>query len=118
MSNSRSPSERWREAIKLIGRCPVCNHPYQSEQAKILAKASSASLVHFACSECRSYFVAMAVVMERGLSSVGIVTDLNFADASRLYRARPLTTDEVIDGYQAIEDNRFIQSLLLMRSFV
>ena len=118
MPNSQNPSELWREALKLVNRCPICNHPYQSEQAKVFAKASSASLVHLACSKCQSCFVAMIVVMGQGISSVGIVTDLNFMDASRLYRADPLTADEIIDGFQAIEDKHFIQSLLLMGTFV
>lgn len=118
MPNKQNPSDVWREALKLINRCPICSHPYQSEQAKVFAKAAGASLVHLTCTKCQSYFVAMIVVMGQGLSSVGIVTDLNFADASRLYRAEALTTDEIIDGFQTIEDKHFIQSLLLMGTFV
>lgn len=118
MPNSQNPSELWREALKLINRCPICSHPYQSEQPKVFVKASLASLVHFTCVECQSYFVAMIMVMGKGLSSVGIVTDLSFADASRLYQAESLTTDEIIDGFQVIEDNHFIQSLLLMGTLV
>ncbi|MBI5728883.1 MAG: hypothetical protein HY983_01375 [Candidatus Magasanikbacteria bacterium] len=118
MPNSQNPSELWREALKLINRCPICSHAYQSGQAKIFAKVSSAGLVHLTCSECQSYFVAMIVVLGHGLSSVGIVTDLNFADASRLYRTETLTTDEIIDGFQTIENKHFIQSLLLTGTFV
>ena len=118
MPNSQNPSELWREALKLINRCPICSSLYQPEQAKVFARQAAASLVHLTCSTCQSYFVAMIVVMGHALSSVGIVTDLNFADASRLYRTEPLTTDESIDGYEAIEGSHFIQSLLLMETFV
>ena len=118
MPNIQNPSELWREALKLISRCPICSHHYQSDQAKVFAKASSASLGHLTFSKCQSHFVAMIVVMGQGLSSVGIVTDLNFADASRLYRTEPLTTDEIISGFQAIEGKHFIQSLLLTGTLV
>lgn len=118
MPTTPNKSDQWRAALKLINHCPICNGIYDAAQAKLFARVSAASLVHIICSKCSSNFVAMIVTMGAGMSSVGIVTDLNFADAARLYRAEPLTTDETIEGYKEIENKHFIQSLLLKETFV
>ncbi len=105
--------ESWREALKFINRCPICSSSYKVETAKLFAKTDTASLVHLTCSSCSSYFVAMVIVVGQGLSSVGMVTDLSYDDARRLYAAPALTTDELIEGYTELNKEFFLQSLLL-----
>jgi len=106
-------SESWREALKFINRCPICATSYKEEAARLFAKSETASLVHLTCPNCQSYFVAMIVVVGQGLSSVGMVTDLSFEDARRLYAAPAITTDELIEGYTELNNTFFLQSLLL-----
>ncbi len=97
--------ESWLEALKFIGHCPICNHRYEENRAKLFAKQDAANLVHITCGKCSSNFIAMIVIMGQGLSSVGMVTDLNFNDAKQLYKTAPLTVDEIISGYQFIQKN-------------
>lgn len=108
-------SDSWREALKFINRCPICSESYDTKEAKLFAKNESATLVHLTCLRCASYFVAMILVVGRGVSSVGMVTDLSFTDVSRLYKAGPITTDEIIDGHEFMQKNFFIHSLILNR---
>lgn len=97
--------ESWLEALKFIGNCPICNHRYEVNRAKLFAKHETASLVHIPCSKCSSNFIAMVVVMGQGMSSVGMVSDLSFTDAKQLYKTAPLTVDEIIDGYKFFKKN-------------
>lgn len=57
--------------------------------------------------------MAMILQMGQGLSSVGMITDLSFADTKRLYQASPLTVNEMIAGYQAMQQRTFLNDLLL-----
>lgn len=81
----------------------------------MFAKNDNATLVHLTCHKCKSYFVAMVLVMGQGVSSVGMVTDLSYEDVRRLYRLGPLTTDEIIDAHELLQKNLFIHSLILNR---
>lgn len=106
------PKDSWREALKFINKCPLCGHAYDSEQAQLFATSSAAHLLHLTCGTCRSYFIAMVVAFGQGLSSIGMVTDLSFADARRLYQSEPLSLDDALAGYTELHDTSF-NSLLL-----
>jgi len=97
--------ESWLEALKFIGHCPICNERYEADRAKLFAQRDAANLVHINCGKCASNFIAMIVMMGQGLSSVGMVSDLSFEDAKKLYKTAPITVDEIIDGYQYIYKN-------------
>ena len=109
MLPSKPHFDNWREALKIISRCPICSENYHTDEAKLFAKNETASLVHITCHKCQSSFVAMIVMLGQGLSSVGMVTDLNFADVERLHKVVPLTTDEIIEGYQFMSQAEFIK---------
>ena len=105
-------SSNWREALKFINKCPLCGNAYDAEQTKLFARRQAAHLVHLTCGTCRSYFIAMIVAFGAGVSSVGMVTDLNFTDARRLYQSEPLTLDEALVGYSELHSANF--NLLLL----
>jgi hypothetical protein len=107
--------DSWREALKFINRCPICSSAYNADSAKLFDRNDSASLVHLTCEKCHSYFVAMVLLLGQGVSSVGMVTDLNFEDVKRLHGKKPLTTDEIIDAHEEMQKSLFIHSLILNR---
>ena len=113
MLTPKKSSDSWREALKFINHCPICSKAYNPDNAQLFAKNDSASLVHIACGNCQSSFVAMILMLGQGVSSVGMVTDLSLNDAKRLYRSSPLTVDEAIDGYKLIQDEKHFHSLIL-----
>lgn len=108
----RHNSDAWREALKIISRCPVCSTPYNATDARIFARAEAATLVHIACGSCQSFFVAMVVLLGGGVSSVGMVTDLSYQDIARLHRAESIDTDALIDGYLTIHNPDLLQQLV------
>ncbi len=115
MRNAKNHSESWREALKFISKCPICSTVYDTEKAELFAKNESASLVHITCPSCESSFVAMILMLGHGLSSVGMVTDLNLPDVKRLYQASAITTDETIEGFELFQNNQKFSNLLLNR---
>jgi len=100
--------DNWREALKIISRCPICSENYRTEEAKVFAKNETASLIHITCHNCQSSFVAMVVMLGHGLSSVGMVTDLSYDDVQRLQKALPITTDEMIEAYKQMNQKEFL----------
>lgn len=103
--------EQWREALRIISRCPVCSTTYNAEDARVFARLEAATMVHIVCVSCQSFFMAMVVLLGAGVSSVGMVTDLSFRDIERLHRADPIDTDEMIVGYQSMQDHNFLEKL-------
>lgn len=105
-------SDSWKEALKFINKCPICSAAYEVEQAALFAKNERATLVHITCKDCHSYFIAMIVMMAQGLSSVGMITDLSLKDAERLHKVEPISLDEALQGFKAVQDLQFTTSLL------
>jgi len=104
-ANKKQPST-WQDALKLVGRCPICNAEYAMGSAKLFAKKDSASLVHVNCTKCQSAVMFMIMIMGQGLSSVGMITDLSFEDAKRLYGSEEITLDEALAAYTDIKNNK------------
>lgn len=103
--NKKQPAT-WQDAMKFVGRCPICNAEYPVESAKLFARKDSANMVHINCSKCGSAVMFMIMVIGHGLSSVGMVTDLSFEDAKRLYGADEITLDEALAAYSDIRNNK------------
>jgi len=104
-------AESWREAMKFMARCPVCGKTYDVTKAKLLAQNGGANLVHIICKNCSSAFMAFILTMGNGLSSVGMITDLNFEDVKRLYKTEPLTLDELITVHELIKKDKLLNFL-------
>jgi hypothetical protein len=111
MYTPKPHSDSWREALKFISKCPVCSVAYNTEEARLFAENDHASLVHLTCVSCKSFFVTMILSLGQGLSSVGMVTDLNFEDVKKVHRADPITLDEMLAGYTQIENINFITKI-------
>jgi len=107
MLPSKKQPESWREALKYMGRCPACHKEYPAGQAKVFAREDTVGMVHLTCPECSNSFLAMVVVGNRGISSVGMVTDLTYEDAERVFRSEPVSIDEILEGRELIKQKFF-----------
>lgn len=111
MPVNKSKADSWRKNLKLISHCPVCGRDYKSKAGKLFIKHESAKFVHFTCKHCRSHFMAMVMTMPKGISTVGMLTDLNLKDVQKLYKMLPLTIDETIEGHKAFHHPDFFKNL-------
>ncbi|MCX6781928.1 MAG: hypothetical protein NTW66_02315 [Candidatus Magasanikbacteria bacterium] len=102
----------WQEALKFINKCPVCGVEYVPEKARLFAQNEKANLVHISCKSCHGNFIAMVLVMQGGISTIGMVSDLNFEDAKRLHVLPPVNIDELIEGRKYINNNDLILKIV------
>lgn len=98
----------WREALKFINRCPVCGSVYNTKNARLFASQDSANMIHISCAKCAGNFIAMVVQVGHSLSSMGIVSDLNFSDAEKFCQSEPIKMDEMIEAIRQIKNNNLI----------
>jgi len=109
MLPNNGKDDSWRKTLKFISRCPVCGQDYRSAAGKLFLNESEARFVHFTCDHCRSHFMAMVMMMPKGTSTVGMVTDLSLKDVQKLYKMPPLTVDETIEAHKLINSPDFLK---------
>lgn len=107
MPTPRLQPDSWKQALAFINKCPICSAEYDTDKAELFATHDHAYLVHMTCGTCRSYFVAMIIAVGQGLSSVGIVTDLNIEDAKRLHGSEPISLNEVLEAHAVVQSKKF-----------
>ncbi len=113
MPANNKKADSWRKTLKLISHCPVCGCDYKANAAKLFINKDEARFFHFTCHKCQSHFMAMVMTMLKGMSTVGMVTDLNLKDVQKLYKMQPLTVDETIEGHKTLNRPDFNKLLLV-----
>lgn len=108
MGSKKDRSHSWQDILRVINRCPVCGSVYSEQKAKLFAQREKTQMIHFACESCQGNFIAMVMFMNRGLSTIGLISDLNFEDAKNKFVLPPITLDEVIIYHKDIQNNQII----------
>ncbi|MEI6288533.1 MAG: hypothetical protein WCP18_03065 [bacterium] len=90
------------EAIKLMSHCPVCHYNYNPFEAKVIEENAGAHLLHIKCRRCQSSILAMIMTSNFGISSVGMVTDLDGIEISRLKDLSEVDSDDVLNVYEIL----------------
>ncbi len=106
----KNEPQSWQEILRVISRCPVCGSVYNTQKAKLFAQQEEANMVHFSCESCKGNFIAMVMAFGHGLSTIGLVSDLDFEDARKKFSLPPITVDEIISYHQQINSNNFLNS--------
>lgn len=103
MQNDKEKMDSLKNTLKFISRCPVCSASYKTDTAKLFARNDLYYFVHITCKSCESHFMAMVTFVGKGVSTVGMITDLSYADAERLFTENPITLDEILDNHKIIK---------------
>jgi hypothetical protein len=101
------------DKLKLMRNCPLCKNEYTHETLELVEEGTGTHLVHLTCVQCKNAMLALIVVSKLGMSSVGMLTDLNAPDAKRLYRQTALGEESVLDfhDYLKTRSHEFIHLL-------
>lgn len=91
------------ESLRLVAYCPLCNQRYNPLEAKVIDKEDNAYLIYVRCRKCQGSIVALVLSTGLGVSSTGLVTDLNSEDLIKFKEAQSITIDNVIDLHEALE---------------
>jgi len=100
-----------QEGLKLMNQCPLCKKQYAPDDSSVLKTKQGTHLIHITCPYCRNAVLAMVVVTKVGLSSIGMVTDLNAADVLRLNNLPSLDEEELLHFHSFIKENNLFKVL-------
>ena len=99
------------EGLKNIAYCPVCHYHYNPIQAKVLEEGNGAHLIYVKCSRCQSSILALILAGSFGISSVGLITDLNSYEVSKFCRLPQINSNDVIKVYEKLEFEKSLKRI-------
>ncbi len=103
MSLPPSPHPR---GFATVSRCPLCAAAIDPLEAKVLSETGERTLVHVLCRSCGHAVLALVVLGDSGMFSVGLVTDCSSEDAVRFREAAAVSADDVLAARAALADGR------------
>ena len=100
----------------MISYCPLCEASYNPMEARILDEKEDGHLLHIRCKKCWNSILALVMVSNVGVSSVGLVTDLIFEDVQKFRMATSeVSLDDVLEIHEVLENDtqgEFIDAIL------
>ncbi|MBI5621997.1 hypothetical protein HY933_04000 [Candidatus Falkowbacteria bacterium] len=111
-NSSRRYHPFFDENLKLVSYCPLCDSHYNLLEARILEEQEGASLIYIRCRKCQSSILALIFNNHMGVSSVGLVTDLNPEEVLRYRSAGEVAEDDVLWSYQYLQKIDTVVELL------
>lgn len=106
MAQSLGQSKPIQEGLRLMNQCPLCKRQHTPEAANILLEKNGTHLVHITCPFCQNAVLAVIVVTSMGLSSVGMVTDLQANDVLKLRHSDAISEDELLNFYTLLKNKQ------------
>jgi len=101
------------EGVTLISYCPLCQSSYNPQEARVLGEKEDSHLLHIQCGNCANAIIALVLISSVGVSSVGLVTDLSYHEVNRFKESAPVSTDEVIDVHNMLQNEEEFFALLI-----
>jgi hypothetical protein len=102
-SSSKRNFPFFDENLKLVSYCPLCESNYNLMEARILEENEGGSLIYIKCRNCQSSILAAVLSNPLGVSSVGLVTDLNPEEVLRYRAEADLVENDVLESYQLLQ---------------
>ena len=112
MFSSEEHSDLFKDDLKVMTNCPLCGYYYNPVKAQILEENEEAHLIHITCNKCKASVVAVVLDTAMGLSSIGLVTDLDPEDVLKFKNMPVLSADEVLDIHEEIIKCENIKELI------
>jgi hypothetical protein len=102
------------EGVQIISYCPLCESSYNPQQARVLGETEESHLLHIECGSCSNSLIALVLISSVGVSSVGLLTDLAYEEVHRFAALPSITTDNVIDIHEVLNDEASFFAALVM----
>jgi len=100
------------EEVKLVIYCPFCESDLNPVKAKLIDNKEDLYLVHIQCKKCQGNILAVLMKTAAGINSLGLITDLNSADAFRFKDKERLLADEVLEMVENFKQKNISQVIL------
>lgn len=101
----KGPLSPFQQGLKLVSYCPLCEHKYDVTSAKIIDEREDAQLLHITCNTCSASVLAVILMNHVGVTSVGLVSDLNTHEVLKFKDLKPIADDELLDLHTFLETN-------------
>lgn len=85
-------------APKLLTHCPLCSAQYEECSIKLLGESGTTRTFHLTCQACSHAVLAVILENQHGVSSLGMVTDLEVQDAVRFQDSEPISADDCLNA--------------------
>lgn len=100
------------DMLRLISYCPVCHFHYNPLEARVLEENDAAHLIYIKCQRCKSAIVALIVSNNAGISSVGLITDLDSQEISKFKDGNIVNESDVLSVYSTLRAGRLEKMIL------
>lgn len=112
MKNHKRLPYFFDEDVKLVSYCPVCDIDFKPLKLRIIANKEKVDIIHTQCNKCNSYILSLILKNHQGISSIGVITDLDYQDASKFINKKKLTTDNIINIHKTFNHKKITNILL------
>ena len=93
---------RGQFSLRLIQKCPVCNHDYIEGKIQILEEGDNSFLAYLTCGSCHSSIIVRVVTLPHGLVGNAILTDLSSGEVIKFAEGTVINSDDVLSIYQEL----------------
>lgn len=84
--------------------CDKCGTEYKTDNIEILQKSDYSTIIHFFCANCKASQMA-TFIQPLGISSrMPVNTDLDLKEIQKVVKRPAVSSDEVIDVHEFLED--------------
>ena len=105
--------EPLRSQFMIMKECLACKRQISDESIKIVAEESNSYMLHQTCPHCENALVLVASINDIGVGLVGMISDLTYEDAGRLYNNEPIDEEFLLEAYQILHKISFNKYLNL-----
>jgi len=110
--NSKKDMPAKNPSLKIISNCPVCKAVYYPSEINIIDEKENAHLLHLQCRKCKNNLLVLIVAGQRGINSVGLLTDLQSHETMKFLESHPVCADEVLEAkYLISRPIKFLETI-------
>jgi len=103
---------RGQFSLKLIQKCPVCNHDYIEGKIQILEEVDSSFLAYLTCGHCHSSIIVRVMTLPHGMVGNAILTDLSSEEVGKFAEAEVISSNEVLAVHQEVgKSGEFLEKM-------
>ncbi len=94
-----------QKSLKLVKKCPVCQHNFTQQSAQVVDNSAKAHLVYFYCNNCKTNLLAQVLDMPFGLVGTAMLTELEVNEVQKFKKMQPVDTEDALNVYEHLIKN-------------
>ena len=89
--------------LDMFFSCSACGDELGREDLAPILEQNSKTLLHAVCPKCSASSLILLSGGQRGITGMGIITDLSREEAKEKLKLRKITADEMIEVYKMMK---------------